>query len=474
MNKFEQIDNVYILGIGGIGISALARYFNALGKAVSGYDLHRSELTERLAKEGMTISYTDSVDTVPSPCIDSRERTLVVYTPAVPVTNNIFSYFKSHGYDMRKRAQVLGMIADNYTTIAISGTHGKTTNSCVMANILQCAGKDGFAFLGGISRNIDSNLMLPAAKSQYSNPQTLLVAEADEFDRSFLWLSPKIAVVTYVDADHLDIYKNRDEIINTFNQFVQKCRPDGVVIVNQKIESLIKTEGISRFTYSEGDNGADYYATNIRLNGGVYTIDAVTPKGIISDVTIGAKGRVNIENTMACIAAAQAAGIDTDHIKEGIATFKGVNRRMEMHVNTPEVVYIDDYAHHPAELAATIKSVRELYPGKKLTGIFQPHLYTRTRDLADGFAESLGMLDELILMDIYPARELPIPGVDSQMIASRIKGCKVSLVSDKNKIIDLVSGGNVEVLLTLGAGNIDSLVAPITEALSHKAYSVNV
>ena len=468
MNKFEQIDNVYVIGIGGIGISALARYFNGLGKTVAGYDLHKSELTVRLEGEGMSITYTDDVATVPSAFVDNRERTLVIYTPAVPVTNNIFTSFKNNGYDMHKRAEVLGMIANNYTTIAVSGTHGKTTNSCVISNIVQCAGKDGFAFLGGISRNIDSNLVLPSGKVQYNNPDTLLVAEADEFDRSFLWLNPAVTIVTYVDADHLDIYKDRNDIIDTFNQFVQKCRPDGIVVVNKKIDTLIDCKALRKVTYSESDKTCDYYATNIRLANGTYTIDAVTPSGIIRDVVIGAKGRVNVENTMACIAAAQAAGIDEVYIKEGIATFKGVKRRMEFHVNTPEVVYIDDYAHHPRELSATINSVKELFPGKKLTGIFQPHLYTRTRDLAGEFAESLDALDELMLMDIYPAREKPIPGVDSQLIAKQMHRCKVSLVDGRDNIIAKLLSDKVEVVLTLGAGSVDQLVTPITEALSKK------
>ena len=468
MNRFGQIDNVYIIGIGGIGISALARYFNALGKNVAGYDLHRSELTERLQSEGMGVSYLDDVDTVPPQFISNRECTLVIYTPAIPADNKIFSFFKNNGFDMHKRAEVLGMIADNYTTIAISGTHGKTTNSCVMANIIQCAGKDGFAFLGGISRNIDSNLMLPVKRQQYDRQETLLVAEADEFDRSFLWLSPKIAVVTYVDADHLDIYKDRNDIVNTFNQFVQKCKPDGVVIVNKKIDTLIDSKAIRKVTYSESDSTCDYYATNIRLSNGIYTIDAVTPSGVISNLSIGAKGRVNIENTMACVAAAQAAGIEETFIKEGVSTFKGVKRRMEFHVNTAEAVYIDDYAHHPRELAATIQSVKELFPGKKITGIFQPHLYTRTRDLAAEFAESLDALDELILMDIYPAREQPIEGVDSHIIAKQMKRCKVSLINSNDEIISKLLGEGVEVLLTLGAGSIDRLVEPLTEALSNR------
>lgn len=465
MNNFNNIDKVYIIGIGGIGISALARYFNAAGKLVAGYDLTRSELTDTLETEGIKITYNDDIKTIPQEFLESSENTMVIYTPAVPQSNTIFSYFTTHGYTIHKRAKVLGMIANNYTTIAISGTHGKTTNSCVIANIIRCAQKDGFAFLGGISNNLGSNLMLPENKERYSQKNTLLVAEADEYDRSFLWLNPKVAVITYVDADHLDIYKDRNDIVETFNKFASQCEKDGVVIVNKQIDNLINTSVIRKMTYSETDNSADYYAQNIRLENGVYTIDVSTPKGELTDIRIGAKGRVNVENTVACVAAAQQAGIDDKSIKDGIATFRGVKRRMEYHVQKPNLVYIDDYAHHPREIAATIKSVRELFPGKKLFGIFQPHLYTRTRDFAQGFAESLDMLDELILMDIYPAREKPIPGVDSQMIAALMHNCKVSLINDKEKIIKKIFEEKVEVLLTLGAGNIDRLIEPITKAL---------
>ncbi|MCQ2251842.1 MAG: UDP-N-acetylmuramate--L-alanine ligase [Bacteroidales bacterium] len=466
MNHFDDIDNIYFLGVGGIGMSALARYFNSLGKRVFGYDLTKSDLTERLSAEGIDIVYQDTVDSIPQECINNASRTLVVYTPAVPASNGIYVYFCNHNYTMYKRARVLGMISDNYKTIAISGTHGKTTNSCVVANILKAASCDGFAFLGGISRNLDSNLMMPEAKESFENHDTLLVAEADEFDRSFLWLTPAVTVVTYVDADHLDIYKDRNDIIDTFNQFAQKGRPDGVVIVNKVIEDVVDTKGIKKLTYSESDSSADYYASNIRLSNGTYTIDAVTPNGVIKDISIGAKGRVNIENTMACVAATMAVGISADHIRQGIASFRGVKRRMEFHVQKPECVYIDDYAHHPRELQATISSVRELFPGKKLTGIFQPHLYTRTRDFAQGFADSLSMLDEVILMDIYPAREKPIPGVDSQMIASLMTNKNVTIMSDREKIIAKILAEKVEILLTLGAGNIDRLIAPIANALN--------
>ncbi len=468
MNTFDTIDNVYFLGIGGIGMSALARYFNSLGKQVAGYDLTRSQLTDRLQDEGISVTYIDSVAELPLSVRQHPDRTLVIYTPAVPVSNELYVFFSANGYTMYKRARTLGAIADNYTTIAVSGTHGKTTNSCVLANILSCAGKDNFAFLGGISRNIDSNLMMPKSQDRFTDNGTLLVAEADEFDRSFLWLHPQITIVTYVDADHLDIYKDRNDIIDTFNQFVRQTKSDGVVIVNKVIDSLIDSAGISKLTYSESDSSADYYAQNIRLCNGVYTIDAVTPCGIISNITIGAKGRVNVENTMACVAAAQQAGISSDDIRKGVATFQGVRRRLEFHVQTPSITYIDDYAHHPRELMATIKSVRELFPGKKITGIFQPHLYTRTRDFADGFAGSLDMLDELILMDIYPAREKPIPGVDSQLIASKMHSSHVELISDPARIVDRVTNGSVEILLTLGAGSVDKLIAPITKAIDDK------
>ncbi len=468
MNFFDNIDNVYFLGIGGIGMSALARYFNSLGKSVSGYDLTRSDLTERLAGEGIQISYTDSVDSIPEAVRNHLDKTLVIYTPAVPVTNEIFVYLSKSNTEMHKRARVLGMIADNYSTIAVSGTHGKTTNSCVLANILSCAGKDNFAFLGGISRNIDSNLMMPKARERFESRETWLVAEADEFDRSFLWLHPKITIVTYVDADHLDIYKDRNDIIQTFNKFVGQNDPDGVVILNKVVDPLVKVDGCRMVTYSDSDASADFYASNIRLANGVYTIDAVTPEGVISDITIGAKGRVNVENTMACVAAAVCAGISHSHIREGIATFRGVRRRLEFHVQKPACTYIDDYAHHPRELMATIKSVRELFPGKKITGIFQPHLYTRTRDFAEGFAESLDLLDSLILMDIYPAREKPIPGVDSQMIAGLMRNKNVVLMSDHKQIVDKVLADKAEVLLTLGAGSVDKLIAPLTEALDEE------
>lgn len=467
MNQFENIKYVYLLGIGGIGMSALARYFNEGGFEVYGYDLTESPLTKQLQSEGITITYTDDTEQIPDKIVLDVKSTMVIFTPAIPKNNKHFCFFSEGEYLMLKRAKVLGIIANGYKTIAVSGTHGKTTNSCTIANIFQESGLDSFAFLGGISKNIDSNLLLPRKQESFSNPETLLVAEADEYDKSFLWLNPFATIITYVDADHLDIYKNRDEIITTFNQFAQSTHRNGFVVVNKKIDNLIDTAGIRKITYSDTDTTADYYAENIRLDNGTYTIDAHTPWGVVADITIGAKGRVNIENTMACIAACENIGIKMSGIKKGIATFRGVKRRMDIHVQKPDFVYIDDYAHHPRELEATITSAKQLFPGKKSLGIFQPHLFTRTRDFAEGFAQSLDLLDDVILMDIYPAREKPIEGVTSKMIADLMKNKNVIILNELSQIISYIQQKNVKLLLSLGAGNIDKIVKPLTEAFSN-------
>ena len=467
MNQFENIRYVYLLGIGGIGMSALARYFNACGLGVYGYDLTPSDLTHQLESEGINIIYQDDIALVPDCCVLEHNNTMVIFTPAIPKDNNLYNFFIEGEYLMLKRAKVLGIIANGYKTIAVSGTHGKTTNSCTIANIFQESGIDGFAFLGGISKNLGSNLLLPKNKANIENSETLLVAEADEYDRSFLWINPFATIITYVDADHLDIYKNRDEIIATFNQFAQSTHHNGFVVVNKKIDSLINTAGIRKITYSDTDTSADYYAENIRLDNGTYTIDAHTPFGKVTDITIGAKGKVNIENTMACIAACQNMGIKMSGIKKGIATFKGVKRRMDIHVNNGDFIYIDDYAHHPRELEATITSAKQLFPDRKTLGIFQPHLYTRTRDFAQGFAQSLDLLDDIILMDIYPAREKPIEGVNAQMIANLMKNKNVIILNETTQIINYIRQKNIKLLLTLGAGNIDRLIQPLTDEFSN-------
>ena len=469
MNHFDKINYVYFLGVGGIGMSALARYFNFCGKKVFGYDLTASPLTLKLEQEGISVVYSDDVSLIPKECLAYKDQTMVVFTPAVPQDNKIFGYFAVNRFFMLKRARVLGMISDNYSLIAVAGTHGKTTTSSVIANILRCNSRNSFAFLGGISKNLDSNLMLPENKEAFDDKKSLLVAEADEFDRSFLWLTPQISVITYVDADHLDIYKDRDDIIETFNRFAQKTNPSGAVVVNKKISDLISLTNIKKIIYSESDSESDYYAENIRLENGSFIVDACTPFGVIKDIKIGAKGRVNIENTMACIAACKLAGIDDKIIKEGIEGFCGVKRRMDFQFQNSSTVYIDDYAHHPRELSSTISSVRELFADRRLIGIFQPHLYSRTRDFATDFAKSLDLLDSVILMDIYPAREKPISGVDSRLIAGQMKNKNTCLINDKDKIIEKVlEQKDGSVILTLGAGNIDRLVQPLKQALENK------
>ena len=466
MNQFENIKNIYLLGIGGIGMSALARYFNAGGFSVYGYDLTETDLTRQLQSEGISITYQDDTEQIPDEIVLNNKDTMVVFTPDIPKDNKLYNFFIEGEYLMLKRAKVLGIIANGYKTIAVSGTHGKTTNSCTIANIMREAGLDSFAFLGGISKNLNSNLMLPSKTESFSNSDTLLVAEADEYDRSFLWINPFATIITYVDADHLDIYKNREDIITTFNRFAQSTHHNGFVVVNKKIDNLIDTAGIRKITYSESDTSADYYAENIRLENGKYTINAHTPSGTVADITIGARGRVNIENTMACIAACQNIGIAMSGIKRGIASFKGVLRRMDIHVDTPEMVYIDDYAHHPRELEATITSAKQLYPDRRTLGIFQPHLYSRTKDFAEGFAKGLDLLDDIILMDIYPAREKPIENVTSQMIADLMKNKNVTIINEISQIISHIKQKNTKLLLTLGAGNIDKLVKPLTDAFS--------
>lgn len=467
MTNFDNIENVYFIGIGGIGMSALARYFNVTGKNVAGYDRTASALTQDLQNEGIAVSYQDDVETIPNNFVKNAEKTMVVFTPAVPQDNKIFSFFAQNKYFMLKRARVLGMISDNYKTVAVSGTHGKTTVSSMMSNILMQANKDNFAFLGGISKNLNSNFRLPINKQKLNDNNTLLVAEADEFDRSFLWLKPYISIITYVDADHLDIYKDRNDVVETFNKFATLNKNDGYIIVNKPLEKIINTSSTKKLTYSANDKTADFYAINIKLNDGQYTIDAVTPNGTIKNITLGARGKVNVENSMACVAATYCLNLTEDEIKNGLQSFTGVKRRMDFHVKTDKIIYIDDYAHHPREIEATVNSVKELFPSKKLTGIFQPHLYTRTRDFAADFAKSLSLLDNIILMDIYPAREKPIEDVNSQMLASLIKNKDVKIINDVDKIISTIKNNNTEILLTLGAGNIDKLIKPLTENLKN-------
>lgn len=448
-------------------MSALARYFKAQGKDVSGYDKTRTALTDELIAEGIAIHFEDNVDLI-EPGIRNpkseadKDAILVVVTPAVPKDHSEYVYFTLMKYNIKKRAEVLGMITRNTHTVAVAGTHGKTTTSSLTAHILRTSGMDISAFLGGITRNYNSNLLL--SRSSGKSNEEVVVVEADEYDRSFLTLYPQVAVITSMDADHLDIYGSKEYVEESYSLFSQQVQQK--LIIKKSIEDTLKRGEAVTFTYSV-TGSADYTARNISIEDGKFVYDIHTPNGVIACVTLGLPGMHNVENSLAAAAVAIEMGVGENAIREALASFKGVNRRFDYQVRTKDVVYIDDYAHHPAELRACISSVKQLYPGKKITGIFQPHLYSRTRDFADEFAESLGLLDELVLLPIYPARELPIEGVSSSMLLDKVKlGNKVLI--EKSALVDELSKRNPEVLITMGAGDIDTLVAPIKKMLEKK------
>ncbi|MDR1666302.1 MAG: UDP-N-acetylmuramate--L-alanine ligase [Bacteroidales bacterium] len=449
---------IYFIGIGGIGMSALARYFKALNCSVYGYDRTGTALTQKLCEEGILVHYRDDINAIPPSFRNSPDDTLVVYTPAVPASHAELNWFKTHRYRLMKRSETLGMISKDRKTVAVAGTHGKTSVSTMTAFLLIETGVGCDAFLGGISKNYHTNLLLREG-SEY------LVAEADEYDRSFLHLHPWVAVVTAMDADHLDIYGTHAEVKAAFRQFVAQIQPGGVLLAKYGLE-LCAPKGVRQYSYSLNNPQADYYAEAVHVNGGCYVANIRTPQGVLKNVQIGVPGLVNVENSIAAIAAALQAGVEPEKAVMATARFEGVQRRFDYRVKNDKCIYIDDYAHHPEELRFTIKSVRELYPGRHITGVFQPHLYTRTRDFADGFAESLSLLDSLILLDIYPAREEPLPGVSSQMIFDKVT------VSDKRmcrkeELINILKTSRPDVLLTMGAGDIDTLVKPLENLLKN-------
>lgn len=455
----NNIHYVYFIGIGGIGMSALARYFKAKGCEVCGYDRTETPLTQNLAAEGIAVHDIDDTNAIPLSYKTVKNRVLVVYTPAVPASHREMQWFRNRNYLMMKRSEVLGLISRNKKTLAIAGTHGKTSISTMTAHLLTAAGMGCDAFLGGISRNYNSNLLLSAG-SRY------VVAEADEYDRSFLQLHPCIAVVTAMDADHLDIYGTREALKEAFAQFVSQITPGGVLIIKHGLTLPVSGE-VRAFTYSLDSRDADFHAENIRMDGGRYLFSLRTPYGMIENIRMGVPGLVNVENGVAAIAVSCLTGVDAEKVRAGASSFEGVQRRFDERVRTDEAVYIDDYAHHPEELRFTIESVRSLYPGQRITGVFQPHLYSRTRDLADAFAQSLNLLDALILLDIYPAREDPIEGVTSKMIFDRVTIADKCLCA-KDEVINILNGRKPGVWLTLGAGDIDSLVEPIEKMLKTK------
>lgn len=439
-------------------MSALVRYFLSKGKNVAGYDKTPSELTEELIREGAEIHYEEDIDLIPDYC-RSAETTLVIYTPAIPENHRELAYFRDHGFEVMKRAQVLGLITENFRGLCVAGTHGKTTTSSMLAHLLKQSHVDCNAFLGGILKNYDSNLML-------SDHSDLTVIEADEYDRSFHWLRPYMAVITAVDPDHLDIYGTPEAYRESFEHFTSLIAPQGVLLMKKGLPIVPRlADTVRLYTYSV-EPGSDFHAENIRIGNGEIRFDFVGPDVLIRDVNLGVPVKVNIENGIAAMAIAWLNGLTEDEIRQGMATFAGPVRRFDFHLKTDTKVLLDDYAHHPAELRASILSVKELYAGRKLTGIFQPHLYTRTRDFAAEFAESLSLLDELVLLDIYPAREEPIPGVTSEMIFQQVTIPNKRLLR-KEELLDWVraNGAGCEVVLMLGAGNIDRLIEPVKQIL---------
>lgn len=450
---------VYFIGAGGIGMSALVRYFLSIGKKVGGYDRTPSELTEKLIAEGASIHYEESVEDIPADFLDVA-TTLIVYTPAIPTTHAELTYFQNNGFIIQKRSQVLGMLTQSGKGLCVAGTHGKTTTSTMTAHLLHQSNVGCNAFLGGISKNYGTNLLL-SEKSQY------VVIEADEFDRSFHWLTPFATVITATDADHLDIYGTKEAYLESFNHYTSLIRQGGVLIARKGIELEPRLqEGVTLYTYSREDG--DFHAENIRIGNGEIIFDYISPFGNIKNIQLGVPVAINIENGIAAMALAQISGASNDEIKAAMASFKGVDRRFDFKIKNDKVVLLSDYAHHPEEIKQSILSMRALYKDKKITGIFQPHLYTRTRDFYQEFADSLSLLDEVILTEIYPARELPIEGISSRLIYDHLHPGVEKELCKKEDLLDLLKQKKIEVLMTLGAGDIENYVQPICEILNQQ------
>jgi UDP-N-acetylmuramate--alanine ligase len=463
MKDLNDIQSIYFIGAGGIGMSALVRYFLSERKKVAGYDRVESELTQQLSREGAQIHYEDNVDLIPSAFKD-KNTTLIVFTPAVPSNHSELLYFRQNGFEIMKRAQVLGEITRTSRGICVAGTHGKTTTSSMIAHLLKQSGVDCNAFLGGILKNYDSNLLL-SGKSNWT------VIEADEYDRSFHWLSPTIAVITSVAPDHLDIYGTEKAYREAFIHFAALIRENGTLLMETKIDIVPQTQaGVKTYRYA-GDavslktgNPIDFYADNIRIQNREIYFDFVTPSSVIRDVQLGVPVEINIVNAVAALAVAWLNNVPDEKLKQGMASFSGTKRRFDFHIKTGKLVLIDDYAHHPEELEASISSIKKLYPDKKLTVVFQPHLYSRTKDFYKEFAKSLSLSDEVILIPVYPAREKRIEGVSSQMILDLVTTPKKKLLS-KEDLVAQVKKEDLEVLLIAGAGDIELLVEPIKKKL---------
>lgn len=456
------VKNYFFLGIGGIGMSALARWFKRKGDRVAGYDLTKTPLTEELEAEGIDIHYKDNISLIPVKFMN-QDQTTVIYTPAIPDDMSELKFFRDGKFQIYKRSEVLGLLTEGMESLCVAGSHGKTTTSTMIAHILQQSGAGTNAFLGGISKNFNSNLVV----NNYSNT---VVAEADEYDRSFLHLTPYMAVVTATDADHLDIYGTKDEMLKAYSQFTHLIKKGGVLLMKKGIDLVPDTvDGVTTYSYSMTDSTADFHASNIELKDGGITFDFHGPDVKIEGVELGVPVMVNVENAVAAMALAHLNNISDAHIKEGVKSFKGTKRRFDIRFKNSKVVYIDDYAHHPGEIRATLESVKSLYPGKKICCAFQPHLYSRTRDFAAEFAESLLIADHVVLLDIYPAREKPIPGVTSEIIYKKLKRGHKSLCK-KEELLDTIKNLDFDILLTMGAGNIDAYTEKI-EAYLNEQYS---
>lgn len=459
--KLDQVKYVFFIGIGGIGMSALARYFKHQGCEVAGYDRTETVLTRQLTSEGISVLYTDDVMEIPVHFDSPTSDRLIIYTPAVPSELNLLVHFRQGGYCLLKRSEVLGLISKGAYTIAVAGTHGKTTTSCMIAHVLTDSGYGCSAFLGGISTNYSTNTLF--------GQNNVLVVEADEYDRSFLTLHPDVAVVTSADADHLDIYGEHQQLTEAFRLFLEQVHTDGTKIIRKWLpfdgDIIYSGDAPPESPADTPDAALHAYAQHVRIEHEAYHFDYVTPDQVIEDIRLGIPGRHNVENAVAAIAAALTLGVEPEKIKRALSGFAGVKRRFEYIVRTPDTVYIDDYAHHPAELRAFLGAVRELYPNKWLTVVFQPHLFSRTRDFMEEFAEALSEADTLLLMDIYPAREQPILGIDSSRLLAQIRGVDTHLVSETD-VLEFVRNNKPGLLVTVGAGNIDRLVEPLRNLLT--------
>ena len=454
--ELKDIKAVYFVGAGGIGMSAIARYFLKKGLVVAGYDKTPSTLTRQLEQEGMLIHYAESTDLIPEACKD-KASCLVIYTPAIPAEHAELQYFRQHGFEIQKRAQVLGTLTRQHKGLCVAGTHGKTTTSTMCAHIMHQSHLDCNAFLGGISKNYGTNYIL--SDSDY------VVIEADEFDRSFHWLSPYMTVITATDPDHLDIYGTKEAYLESFRHYTELIQPGGALIIHRDLEMQESLpDGVRRYDYAL--NEGDFHAENIRIDNGEITFDFISPIASINDVQLGQPVPINIENGIAAMAMAQLAGCTPDELRQGMATYGGVERRFDFKIKTDRLVFLSDYAHHPKEILQSAKSIRELYKNRKITAIFQPHLYTRTRDFYRDFADALSLLDEVILTEIYPAREQPLEGVTSQIIYDCLRPGIEKQIIRKDDVLDLIRNRSFDVLIVLGAGDLDNQVPAMTDILN--------